>query len=545
MRKVMIAASAILLVAAGAFGQQAAPDISTDEGDLFGGGSSAEATPSPAPAAPPSAPVQTPPQAPSAPAPAASPVADTTLSSGLNSLLLRTNGTEIGGTYFFSASPTWTWTSGSSFTQPAQTGLNPSLGIQMYFDSKPLVAKQGESFHVFGKVDYFVPFAANAYTSNFSAAQIGVPLLPTDASGSFKLEELFADFNWGQQVWFRAGKQTVKWGVGYFFSPADVLSLASIDPANPTASREGPIALKTQVPFGPDNFYLYTVATNAVSPEQVAWAPKLEILVGNAELAVAGYYRPDLVVRPRAMFMASFPVSIADVYAEAVGSYGSERNFVRQQGGLYSVYNDYTDLFFQGTMGFTIAWNDSLENWNLTLNAQYYYNGQGYQDPSIMTGLANNPAALLALKNGGGLSAMDLILPGRHNVALSAGLSRIMGGPWGLSLTWIANLSDGSGEIEPGVSLIVTKDITMSLSVPFWYGSAGTQFTTPLAYGPGYGQYATAGNSVAPALSATFWDMMTVSIGVPVSWSQGSNGSLSWQSTSLALSVRMGSNQGF
>jgi hypothetical protein len=534
----LLAALLILVLPSGVFGQQqAAPAIDTDEGALFGGSPSTgtdtgtgEGTQAPA--------------QPQAPAPSSG-VTNPTLTSGMNSLLLRTNGTEIGGTYFFSASPTWTWASASASAQPSEVGLNPSLGVQMFFDSKPQVAKQGESFHVFGKFDFFSPFAAGAYTSDYSPGRFNAPLLPTDLSQSFKLEELFADFNWAQAVWFRAGKQTVKWGVGYFFSPADVLSLTSIDPSNPTAAREGPIALKTQVPFGQDNFYLYTVASSALTPEQVAWAPKLEMVLGNAELAVAGYYRPDLVVRPRAMLMASFPVWIADVYGEAVGSYGSERNYVQDQGGAYSVSNDFTDVFFQGTIGFSVQWNDSLENWNLTLNAQYYYNGQGYGDSSVVTGLAGDPAALLGLEATGGLLPTDLMFPGSHYAAVSTGLSKILGSGWGLSLTWIGNLSDGSGEIAPGVSCIITKDVTLALSAPFWYGAAGTQFTTPQVYGGGYGGYMIPGTLVAPTLRVTFWDMMAVSVAVPVSWSPSSEGSLSWQSTSLSLSVQMGMNQGF
>ena len=554
MRKVILSLL-ILLLPFWLFGQQQpAPAIDTDEGTLFGGSTSAGtdtgtagaqgAGTQPQAAQPAGAQAQAPAQ-PQAPAPSTG-VTTPTLSSGMNSLLLRTNGTEIGGTYFFAASPTWTWTGTSTASQPAEQGLNPILGVQMYFDSKPLVSKQGETFHVYGKFDFFSPFPAGAYTSDFSPARFNAPLLPTDLSQSFKLEELFADFNWGQAVWFRAGKQTVKWGVGYFFSPADVLSLASIDPANPTATLEGPIALKTQVPFGQDNFYLYTVASNALTPQQVAWAPKLEMVFGNAELAVAGYYRPDMVVRPRAMLMASFPVWIADVYGEAVGSYGSDRHYVQDQGGIYSVSTDFNDLFFQGTIGFTIAWNDSLENWNLTLNAQYYYNGQGYRDSSVVTGIAANPSpAVLAGLEANGLLPTDLLFSGRHYAAVAAGLSKILGSAWGLSATWVGDLSDGSGELIPGVSCILTKDVTVALSAPFWYGAAGTQFTTPQVYGGGYGGYLIPGTLVAPALSVTLWDMMTVSAAVPVAWNQNPDGSLSWKSASLSLSVQMGMTQGF
>lgn len=47
----------------------------------------------------------------------------------------------------------------------------------------------------------------------------------TDAGVSLELRELFADFDVDNQVFVRAGKQTVNWGVGYFFSPANLINL--------------------------------------------------------------------------------------------------------------------------------------------------------------------------------------------------------------------------------------------------------------------------------------------------------------------------------
>ena len=39
----------------------------------------------------------------------------------------------------------------------------------------------------------------------------------------FHVSELFSDFQFRDTLFFRAGKQTINWGVGYFFSPADLL----------------------------------------------------------------------------------------------------------------------------------------------------------------------------------------------------------------------------------------------------------------------------------------------------------------------------------
>ncbi len=70
-----------------------------------------------------------------------------------------------------------------------------ALGSDVYLDARP-----DPDFRVFAKIN----LAANAKAD--------------DASLRLKLRELFSDFNYENRVFFRAGKQNARWGVGYFFS---------------------------------------------------------------------------------------------------------------------------------------------------------------------------------------------------------------------------------------------------------------------------------------------------------------------------------------
>ena len=39
------------------------------------------------------------------------------------------------------------------------------------------------------------------------------------------IKEVFVDFNLANTVYFRAGKQVLKWGTGYFWNPTDLINI--------------------------------------------------------------------------------------------------------------------------------------------------------------------------------------------------------------------------------------------------------------------------------------------------------------------------------
>lgn len=129
-------------------------------------------------------------------------------------------------------------------------------------------------------------------------------------------------------MFFRAGKHTIHWGTGYFFSPADVLNLTSIDPEEPEEQREGPVSLKTHIPVNVHNGYLYLIVHDIDKPDEIAAAPKIEFVIGNTETGIGAYIRKD--DSPRGVVAVTTPFLDLDLFGEAVVSYGSDITFIRE-----------------------------------------------------------------------------------------------------------------------------------------------------------------------------------------------------------------------
>ena len=203
-----------------------------------------------------------------------------------------------------------------------------------------------------------------------------------DASGGedafkSKLLELFADFNYDNKVFFRAGKQNVKWGVGYFFSPADIINIGRIDPLDPEAEREGPVTLKVHYPKGSSNFYLYSLFDGVKELKEIALAPKLEFVVGKTEFGLGGFYRQD--EPPRLMATVSSSFGEVGFFGEAVLSFGTERGFLEPRGPVYEVV-ERDGVFLQATAGGMYRFKDDTGRFDLAATVQYYFNGEGYRD---------------------------------------------------------------------------------------------------------------------------------------------------------------------
>jgi hypothetical protein len=326
------------------------------------------------------------------------------------------------------------------------TFLASRLAADLFFDARP-----ERDFRVFGKVK-----AAYEYPYDWD---IGI-------------FELFADFQYEDLLFFRAGKQTVQWGVGYFFSPADVLNLVSIDPEDPEAEREGPIAVKTHLPFTAHNAYLYLVANDIEKPTEIAVAPKLELLLGNYELGVGGFYQADL--SPKGMLTLTGPLWELDLFAEAMIQWGSDITFVRSIVPVPS-YETYTrdELLFSGTAGFAYVNPD----WDLTVVAEYFFNGQGYADQFPA---AAAKAALVA----GDITFADYpVYPGRHYLAAGVNWFELLDSRFSLLVLYLANLSDGSGMIIPSVTWGPIEHLSLSTGLRIGYGETGDEYAPPPAGG--------------------------------------------------------------
>jgi hypothetical protein len=370
----------------------------------------------------------------------------------LSTLLLTSDsGVEIGGSFYFDV------TAGMGGINPEDLAssdltesLSMDLGTTLYLDARP-----DEDSRVFAKADISSPFYTTTGANERKFEDI------------VTISELFADFNWDNHVFFRAGKQTVNWGVGYFFSPADLLSLSRIDPEAPDAELDGPIALKMNYPSLVNNFYLYTIVSEELTSfADVAIAPMAEFVIGNSEISLGAFYQYDKA--PAAMTTITSALGDVSVYGEGYVSYGSDKTFVESDGITTITYDD--TYFFKGTLGASYSWSDDLANYNFSFSGQYFFNGEGYADP--FTSVELKPLLLP-----GTITASDIVENGMHYGAASASWREMWGSDFSLSLFFIENFSSFSGMLKPSISWSGLDNIDISLSASRMFGDVGEEYS--------------------------------------------------------------------
>lgn len=256
--------------------------------------------------------------------------------------------------------------------------LKPDLSAMLSVDARPK-----ETLRIYTKFGFAYPFQ-NKATANGNSIVI---------ADWFKLKELFTDFSLKDTAFFRFGIHTVTWGTGYFFSPvSDMINTSSIDPENPEKQVDGALNLRTQIVFPNSQnclwFYVipstnFTNQTAESYMRETALAGKFDLLIGNWEFGIGGFYKYQNA--PKAMLTATGSLRKIGFFGEFVYSYGSASEWARNNN-----WDDKTSII-QATAGFSYMWKEP----QITLAAQYYFNGND-KDPAAYVIGGHNIAALLS-----------------------------------------------------------------------------------------------------------------------------------------------------
>lgn len=106
----------------------------------------------------------------------------------------------------------------------------------------------------------------------------------------FSLNEMFVDWNFGYRAFFRAGKQVLQWGRGYFFNPVDLVNVEKTEFFDELDGREGAFGLKAHVPFQTTaNLYAFVDMGNVARADSLALALKAEFLLRATEFAFSAW----------------------------------------------------------------------------------------------------------------------------------------------------------------------------------------------------------------------------------------------------------------
>jgi len=401
---------------------------------------------------------------------------------------LKSDKVRVGGSFSGSITPSAMWADfwdGDMALSDETTSLGTSLKSTIFFDARPT-----EDFRVYGSAKAAYPFSTK------TSDGISVPNL--------SVFELFADFNLNDKVYFRMGKSTVKWGVGYFWSPADVSNLEPINVLDAAAQREGPINFRVNVPIpGTQNtLYFYTILDSDyanIDFDTTALAAKAEFLLGNYEIGLGAYYRYDTA--ERGMLTLTGPLGDFDVFGEAMVSRGSAKTYVTgiaTDGTIsYRSASEIRDsLFFSASAGF--LYNNSNEN--ITAVGQYYYNGEGYSNTDRDSLVSQAEIAIALAKASMNLDTMKSLSAslsslisgsGQHYAALMLSKGELFASDdLSASIIAVANLSDLSGLVKPSFSWSVVDNCKLTLSPMVFFGPAGS------------GEFSMAGDAVYLSLGA-------------------------------------------
>ncbi len=467
---------------------------------------------------------------------------ETAAQAGAADEFLLSEGVEFGGKFNGSLPMSWDYenlyTSDFDILSPTSS-LTPSVTADLFFDARP-----NTDYRVFGKLG-FTTASGDAATVASLIPEGGLTFEQTtdeDGNISFQtvndedqdpnnpdqstitqedvegddtatqinisVKELFADFDWDDKLYFRFGKSTIKWGVGYFWSPTDVLNLTSIDVEDPTADREGPVSFKVHYPFDIHNLYLYLITENVEEPLDTAVAVKGEFVIGDSELGIGAYYQRDLA--PRLVGTVSTSIGDVAIFGEGVASWGSDRVFVRPSKDQSAAEEDEEDdlkivldtykiddrLFFKGTVGANYMYDFDDEGGSLMLIGQYYYNGEGYDGstPGLLEAAAHlsqnagdNGLTLPAGEQPEGyedppeVGTGDISGFGQHYAGAMVSWSSILGTDLSFSTLAIVNLTDLSGMVIPTFSYKLIDYLSMSAGMRLTFGDEGDEYTNPAA----------------------------------------------------------------
>ncbi|MGF7107523.1 hypothetical protein [Treponema pedis] len=321
-----------------------------------------------------------------------------------------------------------------------ERSLMTVLGASLFFDARPV-----ENLKLYGKFIFGFPFEKNLNGSVLNKDKEPIAPVTVNGAPNIKIQELYTDFSAKDIVFFRFGKHAVKWGTGYFYSPADVINISRIDPKHPELDREGAVSLRTHIiiPKSQHNIWLYLLPdTSSFLPENTAGAAKAEFVIGDWELGIGGWYRYKKAPRLISTLSGSIAGTVG-IFAEGVFAWGSDYVYKNENTG--TVYEEKNKPFFQATIGASY----SSSKTDTSVSAQYFYNGFGKKNPSEAV-------------NGNGNK-------GQHYIALSVSQNKIGTDKLSAIMFQEFRISESEGHTSLNLNWKIYKFASMSTGPNFKY----------------------------------------------------------------------------
>jgi len=275
----------------------------------------------------------------------------------------------------------------------------------------------------------------------------------------YLINEFFVDANISKKIYLRLGKQFLQWGRCYFWNPSDLINTERRNFSDLNKSREGVFGLKTHIPFGAEkNFYSFIDFSNEDKTGSLSVSSKYEFIIDKTEMAFALWIKRN----PVFTYDISSRIKAYDIRGELSMTRDSQKNYFNPVSGAVYKKEDCWQPRCALNIGRTFNYN--IPN-RISANVELYYNRTGYSDNVFIPLFWTNE---------------NLYEPnshGKYYCAFFGSFNRFIVETCNLNFNTIANLSDKSFTISPGVSYEPFYNFSLGLNLYFYGGGSNKEYT--------------------------------------------------------------------
>jgi hypothetical protein len=354
-------------------------------------------------------------------------VVNTDVGAELNRKSVEVTGQISNTTAYSLYSPADNWRGEIPGSEPEEHSLGNQIGADFLVDIR--LQDGVKSFLGFG-LDY---------------SPVGTAYNPAGAASSatdLQLKEFFIDVNWKKRVYFRSGKQVLKWGRSYLWNPTDLINIDKKDFSDLDKAREGTYGVKAHLPFGvAQNIYLFLGMDGVAAPQDVSLAGKYEFLVGGTELAFSAWTKKGY--KPVYGFDLSSRLFDLDVRGE-ISLASGQRLDPDSLGG----YRAEKELIPKLSVGFTKLFDHGEINDRISVTGEFYYNQAGYEGNIF----EKQQTAPVEAKKIFFSAYYEPFMTSKYYLAFFTSVNKFIRSELTFNLNGIMNLVDNSALLTTGVS---------------------------------------------------------------------------------------------
>lgn len=346
-----------------------------------------------------------------------------------------------------------------------QDQLNNSIAADLFVDVR--LSKGIKGFLSVG-VNYFPGI------NDKVKSQLGIP--PTSSVTDYTaigIKEFFVDTNWKNKVYFRIGKQYLKWGQGYFWNPTDFINKDQKDFMNMNQVMAGTFGAKVHIPSGvKQNLYLFAAMNGINTVHDMSLSGKYEFLVKNTEMSFSTRINNGLKLDYG--FDITGRVLKLDYRGELAFVNGENYNFIDEN--TLNIINKSGEFIPRASLGFTKFFTVGDIKDKISLTAEFYYNQAGY-DPKIIERIATETDSNIK-RNALQYYSGNLYKNSKYYMALFGSVQKFIVPEMTLNFNTMMNLVDNSAVVTAGIGYVpALTDLTINLSISGSLGAPNTEAT--------------------------------------------------------------------